>query len=438
MFRFLKGLGRRGETPAALGIEDLPAWIPAEEERVRGGLADEVAARAPAVHRARDRMEEVLSGFDASAMQEVASTKLAGVTERSLPLFLKAMRTSLSRELPEDPERFYTAAAEILKGCLSAFRGQGRYLASRFPQEMKILRDGVDDIGKEVNALTPGFARARERFRDLAAIREALDAYRDAERRLTAARERIHTLEEEEAGSRASRKAAGGALADLEGNEEYRAWEAEASRVRGLEEERDEAERRFRAVAAAAIHLLRKGEKIATRKGDRGAIRALHEAVSLLEAGLPVPEDAARRVMPPAQDALAAMAASGELTPKNREETDLMETPGGVMQALTGLSGRFIAISAGVSSAQEALRARPVFGKRAALTREAEDLERRIDRTEDLLRQAGRDAEELEGKMHALLDDIRQRVEALSGRPFRAGEGADRGAEAERDEPGGD
>ena len=106
-------------------------------------------------------MKEVLAGFDTSSMEKVTHRKLAGVTEKSLPLFLKAMGTSLSRDLPADPEGFYTATGEILKGCLSAFRGQGRYLASRFPVEMKTLRVDVDTIGREETSLPLSLPPAR-------------------------------------------------------------------------------------------------------------------------------------------------------------------------------------------------------------------------------------------------------------------------------------
>ncbi len=140
MFKFLKGFMKSADLPADIGIEDLPAWIEGEERVVRQDLAARVRAARAELLDARRQMEEVLSDFDTGSTKEAPHPKLAGVTERSLPLFLKAMGMSLSRDLPDDPEKFYTAAGEILKGCLSAFRGQGRYLVAAFPEEMKVLR----------------------------------------------------------------------------------------------------------------------------------------------------------------------------------------------------------------------------------------------------------------------------------------------------------
>jgi predicted nucleic acid-binding Zn-ribbon protein len=422
MFRFLKGLVKGGESSAPLGIADLPAWIGGEEDEVRDGLAAVVAARRPVVLRARERMEEVLTEFDTASTGKVSHRKLAGVTERSLPLFLKAMQTSLSRDLPGDPEGFYTAAGEILKGCLSAFRGQGRYLASRFPEEMRVLRDGVDAIGREVNALTPEIARARERLRGLAELRESLERSEDAKRRTAVLRDGIRSLEEEEAKSRRELEGVTHALQELEKGGDYRAYEEELSRVRGLEEDRAEAVHLFHATAAPAAHLMRKGEKIASRKGDRDASRVLREAADLLEGELPIDGVMASRVIPRGQGAAAALAASGDLTPKNREEIDLMERPGEHLRRITGISRRFLEISREIASARETLQALPAHAKGLGLRKEAEDLEKRIARVGDRLEHERREVAGLEEKLRASLDEVRRQAGALSGRPVEVGE----------------
>jgi hypothetical protein len=418
MFRFLKGLVKGGEPPPALGIEDLPAWIGDEEGRVRSGLAAMVTDHRPGVLEAMDRMGEVLSGFDTASVHEAPHPKLAGVTERSLPLFLKAMRTSLSRDLPPDPEGFYTAAGEILKGCLSAFRGQGRYLASRYPDEMRVLRDGVDGIGREVNALTPEIARARERLGRLAGLRRSLGEYADAKRQAALGREEIRSLGGEAGGSRRALEELNRTLAEVEKGDEYRIYGAELLRIGGLEGERDEASRLFRAAAATAIHLIRKGEKIASRKKDREATRLLREAIGVLEGDLPLPEDALSRTIPPGLAALVSMAAVGDLVPKNREEIDLIGEPGGFVRRAAGLSERFRETSAGIASAREALLSLPALVKSRELERERQSLERQIARTDGRLGIVKEEVADHEGRMSVALDEVRTGVEALSGGSF--------------------
>jgi len=419
MFRFLKGFMKGEKAPADLGIGDLPAWMNGEEEEVRQDLASRVVAARAVLQDARRQMEEVLSGFDTASLEEVTHRKLAGVTERSLPLFMKAMRTSLSRDLPDDPEDFYASAGEILKGCLSAFRGQGRYLASPFPDEMKVLRDGLDTMGKEVNALTPDISRGRNRLRELAELREALRSYNDAKRRAALILEETRSLDKEVRASGVSLEGVRYAIADLEKGEEYQACQGEVFQIRSLEEQRIEAARLYRAAAATASHLFRKGEKIASRKKDRDALRILHEAIDLLDRDLPHPKHSASRIIPPAQKVIATLVAAGDLTLKNREEIDLLQIPERLVQEITEISGKFQAISGEITSKQEAILTRPALVKSRDMRREMEDLEKRIRQGKDRLELAEREVKDLEESMKVSLSDIRTRVEGLSGKTIQ-------------------
>jgi predicted nucleic acid-binding Zn-ribbon protein len=419
MFRFLKGLMKGNEPPAALGIRDIPAWIDGEEERVKDGLAERVRDCRTVLLEARCQIEEVLSGFDTDSMEEVPHPKLAGVTERSLPLFLKAMRTSLSRALPDDPEGFYTAAGEILKGCLSALRGQGRYLASRFPDEMKVLREGVDTMGREVNTLTPEISRARERLRGLADLRESVAHYSDVKKRAAFSQEEINSLEKEVRTSGASLEHVNRALADLEKGEDYLVCQGELTRIRSLEGDRNEATRLYRAAAATGAHLFRKGEKVASRKKDREAMRILRDAVALLEKDLPLDEAAAGGILPPAQKVIAAMVASGDLPLKNKEETDLLQVPGRLLQGIIDTSRRFQGISGEISSGEAAVLSHPAIAKSRNLKGEREKLEKRITLARDRLELVRREAADLGRQVKVSLDEVRQRVDGLSRKPVQ-------------------
>jgi predicted nucleic acid-binding Zn-ribbon protein len=361
-------------------------------------------------------MEDVLSGFGSDSIEEAPHPKLAGVTERSLPLFLKAMRMSLSRDLPDDPEKFYAGAGEILKGCLSAFRGQGRYLASPFPEEMKVLRDGVDTMGREMNALTPEISRARNRLREFTELRESLQRYGDAKKRATAGLKEIDSLEEEMRASGMSLEGVRHALADLEKGEEYRASQGELSRIRSLEDGRDDAARAYRASVATAGHLFRKGEKIASKKKDRDALWILHEAIDLLDRDLPITEDSAWGIITAAQKVIATLAASGGLPPKNREEIDLLQNPERLVQEITKISGRFLAISDEIASIQNAMLSRPALVKSRDLRKEMEGLEKRSAHAKTRLEFARGEVRELEANMKVSLDEMRSRVEGLSER----------------------
>jgi len=422
MLRFLKGLRKKDESPRVLGVGEIPAWIDGEERQVKEALAARVRGHQAVILGARREMEAVLAGFEEDSMKEVSLPKLAGVTERALPLFLRAMGTSLSHDLPDDPEKFYTAAGEILKGCLSAFRGQGRYLASRFPREMKQLRDGVDTMGREVNSLTPEITRARERLRGLTELRGSHSAYLDAQRRAALAREQVRTLGEEMRVSGISLKDVNSALAELEKGEDWVAYQADRARLRGLEEGRDETSRLSRAAAATATHLFSKGEKIASRKKDRVTARVLHDASVFLEMDPPVDRDRAERVLPPAEKAITALVASGDLSLKNREEVELFEVPGELVRSITGISGRLREIEGEISSLQNAIFSRPVAVKSRALMGERGELEKRIGSATGRLDSARKEVAEREEQVRILAEALRRKTEDLSAKTVLVGD----------------
>ena len=92
------------------------------------------------------------------------------------------MNTSLAKEMPDDPEAFYAAAVECVKGCLNAVRGQGRYLMVAFPEEMKDIKAGVDAIGHEINVMTRAISRFKEESSHIETSRSAFMALSDAEK----------------------------------------------------------------------------------------------------------------------------------------------------------------------------------------------------------------------------------------------------------------
>jgi hypothetical protein len=274
-------------------------------------------------------------------------------------------------------------------------------------------------MGREVNALTPGIARARERLRGLAELRESLAHYSDAKKRAAFGQEEIRSLEEEVRTSGAFLEHVNRALADLETGGDYLACQGELSRIKSLEGDRNEATRLYHAAAATGAHLFRKGEKVASRKKDREAMRILHDAIEFMARDLPIPKDTASRILPPAQKVIAAMVASGDLTLKNKEEIDILQVPGRLLQGITETSRRFQGISGEISSAEAAVLSHPAIAKSRNLKREREELEKRITLAKDRLELVRKEALDLSGQVNASLDEVRQRVEELSGKPIQ-------------------
>ena len=67
-----------------------------------------------------------------------------------------------AKDLPDEIDEFYPAAAECLKSCLNNVKGQGRYLLAVIPEDMKAVKSGIAAIGHEINEITASLARYRK------------------------------------------------------------------------------------------------------------------------------------------------------------------------------------------------------------------------------------------------------------------------------------
>ena len=274
--------------------------------------------------------------------------------------------------------------------------------------------------------------KSRERLRDLGGLRESHAGYLDARQRRADIGQEIRSLETREKETRSSLEGARHSLADLEGSEDHKDGEKELARIGRLENDRDGALRSYHAAAATAVHLIRKGEKIAARNKDREAGRVLQAAVALLEQETPPAGDEAAEALLPAQRVLAALASSGDLVLKSRAETDLIGEPGLLAKEIAEISGRYQELAAGLSTAREAAGSRPAFQRSQALKKEIGSLEKQVASTEERLGQAREESVGLDARITASLEDLRKRIGAISGNTIQIGETGEKETSEER------
>jgi hypothetical protein len=177
MFKQLRDLFRRTD-PAAeesleLSFDDLPGWLDAHEEGIEKELSDATAPPREAIHGILDHLREAVARMKTAEGDEEVHPRLQDISRKALPQFTKSMTQILSREPSGDPETFYATAAEILKGSLKALKGQGKYLSSFYPDEMKEVRVAVKDLGREVNTMNEPLARARDGRRQVEDVRKS-------------------------------------------------------------------------------------------------------------------------------------------------------------------------------------------------------------------------------------------------------------------------
>lgn len=322
MFKQLRDLFRRTEPEEGslkLSFDGLPAWLDAREEEIGRELSGATNPSREAIRGILDHLREAVAGMETAEGDGEVHPRLRDISRKALPGFTKSMTQILSRDPSGDPETFYATAAEILKGSLKALKGQGKYLSSVYPDEMKEVRAAVKDLGREVNTMTEAIGRARadrqrvedvrESHASIVRIREEYAAadgqMRDYGAALAEAESAIHKAEEE--------------LAALKQRPDYVRKQEIEEKIRALDATDREAGREMATLLTTATHVFRKGGKVAEKTGDSTAAAAIGRTLDAYADDGKDPVGPTEEAMP----VILAMIGQGDLPLKNQDELRL-------------------------------------------------------------------------------------------------------------------
>lgn len=404
VFRFVRDLfGRKDATDRTeeVGLEDLPALLDQEEERVAARLEPACAAPMDDVRAGVAELEGVLDELRRADWDEAHHPKLEQISRTTLPAFIRAMDACLSRPLPDEPHEFYGAATGLLKCAINALRGQGRYLRAVLPEEMKATKVGIDRVGHAVNALTTAFGEERRDLDRLAAARALLariEALRheeaDTARRANEAHEALDALQREREADRAG-------LERLNRS-------PEALALDGTLDELERARARAAAIAAAhrdegrsLVQVFRRAERLSARRGERQAATRLHHLQGRLEETLPRDEAVLAPLLAEGLAQVRELVAAGEIAPSEEE-------PAARAEAFLARIAEHARAVAEVEALEQEVASSPVTADRERLTARLRQLEHREAALQDeragLGRVAAQKVEERES-VRASLDE---------------------------------
>ena len=376
MFRRIKNL-IRPEKPAPLifTFDQIPAWLDNQESVRVQTLSTKTATPIGTIRESVKNLEQIIQTLRAAEYDEEIHPKLKSIAKSTLPQYAKAMGTTLSKPLPEDIEGFYTTATEVLRGCINSSRGQGKYLRTVFPQEMKTVRDGIDAIGREINAMTGFLARFRE---EMARIDEAKKTYggladiqMDIEKSIekeSRIKQRISHLKDRIAQCAQE-------LVTLERDASQTILSEQGRALQDMIEKRDRTVRRYSILSMTASHVLRKAEKLAHKQHRHSDEAILTRAMDLLsDHAVPDAKDLAQTLAAACPIAVR-MIVSGEVSLKNKEERSLFLDPASFISTIRELSETYINQTTKCDAAERALRTHPIIARSDELKREKTQLE---------------------------------------------------------------
>ncbi|MDD1697527.1 MAG: hypothetical protein LUQ36_04115 [Methanoregula sp.] len=417
MYKFFRNLLKKQEPEnVTLTFSAIPAWLDEHDKDVRTRLRQETDNPVRNIRNSISRLQHIVNEIADAEHDPAIHPKLKTIAKNSLPLFVKAMKASLSKDLPEDIEEFYDAVVESVKGCLNSTRGQGRYLQVVFPKEMASVKTGIDIIGHEINALTKSLTDYRKQKSvsdEVRALYNALHDIRiDSEKalekdhrihaRITEITSRIETVKNELE-----------ALSADAGMDEIKKIR---STLQDREKKRDELTRAYTSLSMTASHVFRKAEKIATKQRVPADITALQRSIDLLsDHTVPDPDelDPALALACPVAE---RMITAGEIILKNKEERGIFSDTTQFRLEMNSICTAVRTQETECRAIQESLSSHPVLARMNSLGREKSQLEYMLEKEHQEQKDLAEWSAKIREKIPSLENDLRNKIEEIIGK----------------------
>jgi hypothetical protein len=416
MYKFIRDFLKQKEPEKfTLAFDAIPAWLDEREKTSRVSLETETHVPIQNIRNSTAQLQHIVNGIADAEHDPAIHPKLKSIAKNSLPLFVKAMNASLSKELPDDIDGFYSAAVECVKGCLNSTRGQGRYLQVVFPEEMKAVKTGIDAIGRELNAITTLLTTYRKQKALMITIRTLYDALLDIridseksvdkDKRITARiagiTHRIACIEKE--------------LKDLNSDAGMKEVNEKKSALGEMEMKRDERVRSYTALSMTAAHVFRKAEKIATKQRHATEISTLRHTVDLLSDHTPPDTKDLEFALTTACPVAQRMIDAGEIILKNKEERAIFSDTGRFCTEMCAICTNIIKQELACKSVQDSLSSHPVLVMMNSLEREKNQLEYMLGKEHQSRKDLAEWSEKTQRRIPALTEELHKKIEEIGG-----------------------
>ncbi|OPY36092.1 MAG: hypothetical protein A4E35_02134 [Methanoregula sp. PtaU1.Bin051] len=412
MLKFIKGLFKPEEEPPLLiRFDEIPSWLKNRRSEAIERLTSCIAKEQAGIRSSAGRLKGVVEILHAAQFNETIHPRLKSIAEKSLPQYFRVVMAALEKPLPDEPEEFYAAAAELLKACINSAQAQGRYLMAAFPDEMKAVTACVAEIGRSVNEMNGPIGSYRDEITRIDAAEKIHAALVDINEDLTKSKEKeirmVRRREEtdtriaacEQVSAELEQRRAGPDLAGLE------------AALLQLKKERDSTLRKYSAMSMTASHVLRKAEKVARRQHRSSDERAIAAAMHLLSDHT-VPDQAGLAgVLDAAYTPVRRMIDAGEIALKNKEERALFSTKDEFSCGIEARSAQYARQAAQYIAAEQAFSSHPVITKHKDVTNEMHQLfEARAKE-----KQAYADLIKWQDDLRKKIPDLREKLEKILG-----------------------
>ncbi len=417
MYKFFKDFLKKKEPEnITLTFDAIPAWLDEHEKILRTSLLTETDAPVQNIRNATAHLQHIVTGIADAEHDPAIHPKLKAIAKNSLPLFVKAMKASLSKDLPEDIEEFYSAAVECVKGCLNSTRGQGRYLQVVFPEEMKAVKTGIDAMGREINAITTSLTAYRKQKTQSDEVRVLYNALLDIRTDSEKALEKDHRIQTRIAGITNRTEYLKKELENLSIDAGMDEIKKAKFTLDDREKKLDGLTRAYTTLSMTASHVFRKAEKIATKQRHPAEISTLRHVIDLLsDHTVPGPDDLAS-ALTMACPIAERMIGTGEIILKNKEERGIFSDTAQFCTEMRTACTDVKKQETECRNIQDSLSSHPVLVKMNTLEREKTNLEHTLEKEKQEQKDLTEWRERIGEKIPLLEKELQNKIEGIIGK----------------------
>jgi hypothetical protein len=416
MLDFLKNiLGKKEPEMLDLAFDAIPSWLDDYERKSKETLVSTTEEPVRNIRNAAAQLQLIVNGIADAESDPVLHPKIKSIAKNSLPLFVRAMNSSLAKDLPDDREEFYLAAVECVKGCLNSMRGQGRYLQMVFPDEMKAVKTGIDTMGREINALTQALSAYRNAQALSSAVRSNHDTLVTMKEDLARSVEKDSRTDRRIAELSARVEAIDKELAELSAGDGNREIEEQRSAVLVLVQSRDDAIRQYAALSMTASHVFRKAEKISQKQHNKPETDILRRVMELLSDHA-IPEspdlaDALNRACPVAERMIGA----GEIPLKNKEERAVFSDTNAFCSGICAAGASVKMQEEACRVAEERLALHPFISRVKSLEREKTQQQAMLAKENENRQELAEWRKQTREQIPVILEDLTKKAGIIAG-----------------------
>jgi hypothetical protein len=416
MYKFItKLLNPKPPVPFTISFDAIPQWVKDRRQKASDVLTAETNDPVTNIRNGMAQLQHIVNTIAGSEHDPALHPKLKSIAKNSLPLFVKAMNSSLSKELPDDVEEFYSGSVESVKGCINSTRGQGRYLQAVFPEEMKTVKTGIDAIGHEINSITSSLTKYRKERSMLDAVIEIHDsvlAFRSDLQNSTGKDQRISIRINEIQDRIKSIELELGTIISDERMKEIRDLEVTVETAR---KKRDDVYRRYTSLTMTASHVFRKAEKIAVKQRHSEEAATIRRIMNILSDHAVPDCNVLNGALISSFPIALRMIDTGEILLKNKEERAIFSDALRFSSDIGATCSELTQSEEESRSAEQDLAAHPLLTRTKSLEREKTQLETMLAKENLTREELAVWKEKNKDKIPLLIEDLGRKIKDLVG-----------------------